>query len=212
VNQPGLDLGRLWESRKLFTGKHLSVRRQATGLCVGEHIVVITQARPHDFADLTNDADFSGRAFVPVLNVAFCQGGRVMRAFVAFLFVAAGMAIATSMSSAQGFVPPHEQIEADPSAAGGPTGPCFGPGGGLFGRCGGCGGCCSGGDDVPCACHGSYKYPVPPQYTYFWPGIYGQRTMTQYVSPWRYPDLNPSPEAWKVDPSEDKSPYSGYRY
>ena len=36
--------------------------------------------------------------------------------------------------------------------------------------------------------------------------------MTQYVSPWRYPDLNPIPDSWKVDPTQDKSPYSGYRY
>ena len=40
-----------------------------------------------------------------------------------------------------------------------------------------------------CGCRGSYKYPVPPQSTYFWPGIYSQQTMTAYVSPYRYPPL-----------------------
>ncbi len=40
-----------------------------------------------------------------------------------------------------------------------------------------------------CCCRGSYKYPVPPQSTYWWPGIYSQQTMTEYVSPWRHPPL-----------------------
>ena len=66
--------------------------------------------------------------------------------------------------------------------------------------------------DGSCGCHGSYKYPVPSQYTYFWPGIYSQPTMTQYVSPWRYPDLKPIPEYWKFETPTDNSPYSGYRY
>ena len=42
-----------------------------------------------------------------------------------------------------------------------------------------------------CCCHGSYKFPVPPLYTYHWPGMFAQRTMTQYQSPWRYPPLKP---------------------
>jgi len=41
-----------------------------------------------------------------------------------------------------------------------------------------------------CACRGSYKFPVPPQYTYHWPGMYSQQTMTEYNSPWRFPPLN----------------------
>jgi len=44
-----------------------------------------------------------------------------------------------------------------------------------------------------CCCRGSYKFPVPPQYTYHWPGIYSQQTMTEYVSPWRFPPLRPLP-------------------
>jgi hypothetical protein len=54
-----------------------------------------------------------------------------------------------------------------------------------------CGQCC-GPEAVGCfncCCRGSYKFPVPPQYTYFWPGIYSQKTMTAGVSPWRYPPL-----------------------
>jgi hypothetical protein len=42
-----------------------------------------------------------------------------------------------------------------------------------------------------CNCNGSYKFPVPPQYTYHWPGMYSQQLMTDYQSPWRYPPLKP---------------------
>lgn len=45
-----------------------------------------------------------------------------------------------------------------------------------------------------CACRGSYKYPVPPQYTYFWPGMYSQPAMTAYASPYRFPPLNLPPD------------------
>ena len=96
------------------------------------------------------------------------------------------------------------------AASGGVSAGGVSSGGYVNGQTSGCG--CGDGDDGNCACHGSYKYPVPSQYNYFWPGIYGQQTMPQYVSPWRYPDLNPIPEHWKIDPYEDKSPYSGYRY
>ena len=50
-------------------------------------------------------------------------------------------------------------------------------------------GCCDKGFN--CCCRGSYKFPVPPQYTYHWPGIYSQQTMTEYVSPYRFPPLRP---------------------
>lgn len=43
--------------------------------------------------------------------------------------------------------------------------------------------------DFNCGCRGSYKFPVPPQYTYHWPGLYAQQTMTEYNSPWRFPGL-----------------------
>ncbi|MHC4177480.1 MAG: hypothetical protein ACYSWU_08235 [Planctomycetota bacterium] len=42
-----------------------------------------------------------------------------------------------------------------------------------------------------CGCRGSYKFPVPPQYTYHWPGLYAQQSMTEYTSPWRFPPLEP---------------------
>jgi hypothetical protein len=62
---------------------------------------------------------------------------------------------------------------------------------GLFGR-----GCGAGGIDgldphFNCGCRGSYNYPVPPQYTYHWPGMYKQNLMTDYTSPWRFPPLKP---------------------
>ena len=42
-----------------------------------------------------------------------------------------------------------------------------------------------------CNCNGSYKFPVPPLYTYQWPGRYSQQLMTDYHSPWRFPPLRP---------------------
>ncbi len=42
-----------------------------------------------------------------------------------------------------------------------------------------------------CRCAGSYKFPVPPLYTYHWPGQYSQQLMTDYQSPWRFPPLRP---------------------
>lgn len=70
---------------------------------------------------------------------------------------------------------------------------------GLFGGRGGCRGgpfghkCGSGIDGLDrfanCACNGSYNYPVPPLYTYHWPGMYKQVRMTDYHSPWRFPPL-----------------------
>ena len=84
--------------------------------------------------------------------------------------------------------------------------------------CGACG-CCGGHTcackqrlldyaQFNCSCRGSYKYPVPPLYTYHWPGMYSQRTMTEYISPWRFPPLQPlqrearpaMPEAQPLDP------------
>jgi hypothetical protein len=53
-----------------------------------------------------------------------------------------------------------------------------------------------------CECQGSYKFPVPPQYTYHWPGMYSQQTMTEYYSPWRFPPLN-LPKNELVDPEVD---------
>ncbi len=46
-----------------------------------------------------------------------------------------------------------------------------------------------------CGCQGSYNYPVPPQYTYHWPGsTYKQNLMSDYHSPWRFPPLKPYTE------------------
>lgn len=65
---------------------------------------------------------------------------------------------------------------------------------------GGCGGKCKGkhkkyleGKDrgFNCGCNGSYNYPVPPLYTYHWPGMYKAERMTDYHSPWRFPPIKP---------------------
>ena len=50
-----------------------------------------------------------------------------------------------------------------------------------------------------CGCKGSYKYPVPPLYTYHWPGMYSAQLMTDYVSPWRFPPLKPYTDEVGVD-------------
>jgi hypothetical protein len=42
-----------------------------------------------------------------------------------------------------------------------------------------------------CGCNGSYNYPVPPLYTYHWPGMYKAERMTDYHSPWRFPPIRP---------------------
>ena len=66
---------------------------------------------------------------------------------------------------------------------------------GLLGGCGlfghGCHGAGIEGLDrhFNCGCRGSYNNPVPPQYTYHWPGMYKQNLMTDYTSPWRFPPL-----------------------
>lgn len=74
-----------------------------------------------------------------------------------------------------------------------------GDGCGSLGGCGrlGCRGCglCRRGDYMDryanCSCDGSYKFPVPPLYTYHWPGMYSHQLMTDYHSPWRFPPLRP---------------------
>jgi hypothetical protein len=77
-----------------------------------------------------------------------------------------------------------------------------------------------------CSCNGSYKFPVPPLYTYHWPGMYSQELMTNYHSPWRFPPLRPyedepapdedepqaglSPGYLPVSHQSDSSRYRGY--
>jgi hypothetical protein len=58
-----------------------------------------------------------------------------------------------------------------------------------------------------CSCKGSYKFPVPPQYTYFWPGMYSQQTMTEYNSPYRFPNLkNPPTDKAEAPYNQDVEP------
>jgi hypothetical protein len=47
------------------------------------------------------------------------------------------------------------------------------------------------GPGANCGCNGSYNYPVPPLYTYHWPGLYKQVRVTDYHSPWRFPPIKP---------------------
>jgi len=49
-----------------------------------------------------------------------------------------------------------------------------------------------------CNCNGSYKFPVPPLYTYHWPGMYSMQRMTDYHSPWRFPAIKPYEEETPV--------------
>ncbi|GAB6164858.1 hypothetical protein JCM19992_08580 [Thermostilla marina] len=56
-----------------------------------------------------------------------------------------------------------------------------------------------------CACKGSYKFPVFPQYTYHWPGMYAQQTMTEYQSPYRAPGLKLPPWMPVVQTPEAKA-------
>ena len=67
-----------------------------------------------------------------------------------------------------------------------------GRGCGLFGRrCRGTGEIDGLDAHFNCGCNGSYNYPVPPLYTYHWPGMYKQQLVTDYRSPWRFPPLKP---------------------
>ena len=45
-----------------------------------------------------------------------------------------------------------------------------------------------------CRCNGSYKFPVPPLSTYHWPVNCSNQSMTDYNSPWRFPDIRPFAE------------------
>jgi hypothetical protein len=69
--------------------------------------------------------------------------------------------------------------------------------------------CGRGGDGIEgldphfnCGCRGSYNYPVPPLYTYHWPGMYKQNLMTDYTSPWRFPPLRPYVDEQPLQPAE----------
>lgn len=60
-----------------------------------------------------------------------------------------------------------------------------------------------------CSCNGSYKFPVPPLYTYHWPGMYSQELMTNYHSPWRFPPLRPyedEPAPAQIEPQAGVMP------
>jgi len=63
-----------------------------------------------------------------------------------------------------------------------------------------------------CGCNGSYNYPVPPLYTYHWPGVvYKQVRMTDYHSPWRFPPIKPYLDESPLEPLGAVSAPSPYR-
>jgi len=65
-------------------------------------------------------------------------------------------------------------------------------GNGLFGGRGGAGGMAGRfAGNYNCSCNGTYKWPVPPLYTYFWPGMHSHQLMTDYHTPWRFPPIKP---------------------
>lgn len=66
-----------------------------------------------------------------------------------------------------------------------------------------------------CGCNGSYNYPVPPLYTYHWPGMYKAARMTDYQSPWRFPPIKPfvddaAPTVTSQFSSSDLMPVAAY--
>ena len=120
----------------------------------------------------------------------------MMAAMIASLMAAASQAMAghgcvAKAPTCQAAAPACGCDAGDPgcgSCRGCGNGGCNECGCGLFGhKCG------SGIDGLDrfanCACNGSYNYPVPPLYTYHWPGMYKQVRMTDYHSPWRFPPL-----------------------
>ena len=56
-----------------------------------------------------------------------------------------------------------------------------------------------------CSCKGSYKFPVPPLYTYHWAGMYADPLMTDYQSPWRFPAVTPFSDAHRISDTHRKS-------
>ncbi|MBN1910068.1 MAG: hypothetical protein JW818_10040 [Pirellulales bacterium] len=77
----------------------------------------------------------------------------------------------------------------------GPCGDYLGP---KCSACGHCGAVCCCARHVAevgyfnCRCRGSYKFPVPPRFTYHWPGMYSQQTMTEHLSRWQNPPFLPA--------------------
>jgi len=84
-------------------------------------------------------------------------------------------------------------------------GGCHGRGCGWFGHRH-----CIDGQDwyFNCGCNGSYNYPVPPLYTYHWPGMYKAQRMTDYHSPYRFPPLRPYTEE-QLAPLIEEVPETG---
>lgn len=102
------------------------------------------------------------------------------------------------------------------------SGACGGQCGNCGSQCGACGGRCGKQKGkllcllrglqneenwFNCECNGSYKFPVPPLFTYHWPGLYSQQLMTDYHSPWRFLPIKPyeDEDPLDLDPSAGAS-------
>ena len=59
-----------------------------------------------------------------------------------------------------------------------------------------------------CGCNGSYKFPVPPLYTYHWPGMFSAQRMTDYHSPWRFPPI----KAYQDEPPYQRTGHASLRH
>jgi hypothetical protein len=119
-----------------------------------------------------------------------------MRTCLLAAMIAGLSAVATNLPAGDGCAAQAPTCQAAPACGcdagdvgcGNCGNPCRRGGCGLRGRkCG----CDIDGLDrfANCGCNGSYNYPVPPLYTYHWPGMYKQIRLTDYQSPWRFPPL-----------------------
>jgi len=126
-----------------------------------------------------------------------------MRRFADTWFVAVSLALIALAARGAFAQEAHEDLQWLPSQEAGHTGCGCGDAGHACGTCGGhagllgrhragCPAYAEGADPwFNCQCDGSYKFPVPPLFTYHWIGIYSHRLMTDYHSPWRFPAVVP---------------------
>src|SRR5262245_618393 len=115
-----------------------------------------------------------------------------MRMFWITAAVAAALALGGSGAAQAADCGYQQQQDCGCNAGGGyggdPCDPCGNGCGGLFGHHRNRGPRYEGLDKgFNCGCNGSYKFPVPPLYTYHWPGMWQAQLMTDYHSPWRFP-------------------------
>ncbi|MGA2033417.1 MAG: hypothetical protein ABSG68_14270 [Thermoguttaceae bacterium] len=114
-----------------------------------------------------------------------------MRSAVLFLLLTGTIAAAAQQARGQEPFPGYVGMTNDGAAWAGPVWGPYATYGGAQSNSGWPGTV----GEFNCCCRGSYKYPVPPQYTYHWPGIYSQQTMTAAIDHGPFPPLLPAPQA-----------------